>query len=841
VVKQTRTMAPVKHYLDYNERYTLGLKYDPASKKLTAEMTTRSAPNPRFMANVKRLLSVEQHGDSFTLKLGDEPIGTYHAQADGTLTLDPKTYRPLTVSETRRMGTFYGSHAELYPHTDKALAEKAKTAVTTDFHTHSSGQITADGLIEIAKAHDVYYPVHLLKEAGIKIEIDSELDKLAKKVPRIPFPPLEPQTIDNEREPTEVLAVPLAKLKQSDIAKLALKMQMPMDAQATYSEMENDAYRFRYPITKQKGILKDSLKKVASEYAKQGIHYAEIAYVGLDEKDLFRNLHEAMAEMEAENKSTPGKYANLRFLVGLPRNWSINKIRNSLDTIKLLARSPYITGIDLLGYETNKTADFMEALDEFAAWAEKNQPNFIFRAHAGENDKNLANVREFLKLTSHHHLRTRIGHGLYGMDDKETLDLAAEMCADRNNPLLTLEFNPDSNIALNNVDDIRQIPFASIRSRDIPFVIGSDSAGTYGTDARQLGLAGMYGGLNSAGFDALKHHQQRLVAQQNAEAQRKIAKIPGWETAEGRQHFINQVVGDLVINKPMHPESDEKPDFSAKRKDLKDKGVLVTEDDVAKPNIMGARKPIAIVGASGSTWKRIPAQQQHDISVAMDMVIHAIDPEKAYIVQGRSKADGLGKLLRESIKRLNNGTGDAASPPLKTLGIIAEPQYDRQETFGNLTHLIEVNKLLQVADKIVDHVVSNNGALIAAGGAAFTRDIILKADRRMEEKDKGALMLMDCPDACTSIGASGEKSRVLHEQYRVVDGKQIITNLFNLYPEIFPKGFNPQKEGVLKDLEDAAKGRVGKYRMDTPEPDGHMVTGGETVSVQHGKEGGGAK
>jgi adenosine deaminase len=837
VVKQTRTMATVKHLLDYNERYALGLNYDPATKKLTAEMTTRSAPNPRFMANVKRLLSVEQHGDSFTLKLGSEPIGTYHAQTDGSLTLDPATYRPLTVSETRRMGTFYDSHAELYPHTDKALAEKAKTAVTTDFHTHSSGQISADGLIKIAtsKEHNVYYPVHLLKEAGINPDLTG-----AKKVPRILFPPLEPQIIDGEKAPSEVLAVPLASLSKSDIAKLALKMQMPMDAQATYSEMENDAYRFRYPITKQKGILKDSLKEVAREYAAQGITYAEIAYVGLDNKDLFKNLHEAMAEIEAENKATPGKYANLRFLVGLPRNWPIDQIKDTLENIKVMAKSPYIAGIDLLGYETNKTAEFMTALDGFAAWAEKEQPDFIFRAHAGENDKNLANVREFLKLTSRHDLRTRIGHGLYGMDDKETLDLAAKMSADPKNPLLTLEFNPDSNIALNNVDDIRQIPFASIRSRGIPFVIGSDSAGTYGTDAKQLGLAGMYGGLDSAGFDALKQHQTHLVQMQDATAHKKAQSIPGWDDHTTRSTFIAELAEKMKVIDPKSYAT-ANPEHDAAREALKAHGTLIAEGDVAKPNIMGARKPIAIVGASGSTWKRIPAQQQHDISVAIDMVIHAINPEKAYIVQGRSKADGLGKLLRESINTLNNGgTGNAASAPLKTLGIIAEPQYTRQETFGNLTHLIEVDKgLLQVADKIVDHVVGNNGVVIAAGGAAFTRDIILKADRRMEDKNKGALMLMDCQEGCDSIGASGEKSRMLNPHYRVVDGKQIITNLFNLYPDIFPAGFDPKQPGVLENLEKAAKERVGKYGMDTPDPDGQMVTGGETVSHNLGKDGGG--
>ncbi|MFZ8278302.1 hypothetical protein ACO1KY_14195, partial [Staphylococcus aureus] len=84
---------------------------------------------------------------------------------------------------------------------------------------------------------------------------------------------------------------------------------------------------------------------------------------------------------------------------------------------------------------------------------------------------------------------------------------------------------------------------------------------------------------------------------------------------------------------------------------------------------------------------------------------------------------------------LRNSATSAANDnhaPFYKHGHLAELRIDNEaEEYGHLTHVTRIHGgKLDIADAIVDRVFKRHGALIAVGGATFTRDIILKADQR---------------------------------------------------------------------------------------------------------------
>jgi len=821
-------MQPLPHYLDYNRHYGYELRYDSTKQELQADLITTAQPWARLstaMTNQLRVVSADTHGLSathtptrrqgslyfpnihrqFTLCLGDEPIGQYGVELDGSLT---QIYRrPLTVDEVRRMGTFHKTGP--YPmkregmnlEEQRALVRTAETSVFSDFHTHSSGQITPRGLLEVAMRHKPYhYPIDLMREAGINTSYADIPQKHRAMIKRIPFTPKERPGVVY---PDEVEGADLHQLSPADLNKLAARMAMPTDRQSTFTEMEHDAYRFRYPLTKDKKLVRETIIKTAQELSAQGIKYAELAYVGLDDPAMLKLVHDTMEEIKADPAT---KDLTLRFMLGIPRGIPLEKIEEMLEKAKILTQSPYVVGVDFLGYEVNKTERFVSQYEAFATWANENRPGLTLRVHAGENDKNPDNVKDFLKMAVRYpNLHYRIGHGLYGMD-KEAIGLAKKLCADHANPRLTVEFNPSSNIALNNLDDLREIPFKAALENGIPFIVSSDSAGTYGTSALQLGLAAYHGGLDQKGFEHLYEHQQYLINFQLLRSLELAQEIPQWSTPEGKQQFLDKLSGELAaVPKAVIPKVAEVTEDEITKK-LKHDQVTLVHPGERIPELAGKRS-VTIVGASGESWKRIPKGQQREMAIAVDMLIHALG-DNTYLVQGRNKRTGISKVMYRSIQEVNETRVAQGRPQLYNVGIYVNPSFDLDQSYRHLTHMVHHSgQLLDLPDAIVGHTFANDGVLVAVGGAAFTRDIVLKADQRgIRDSDAGNNKMMILMSEAN--GASAEKSVVLHPDYKAIDGRQLVKKLYEQQPDLFPKGFSARQINRL--YEDAQK-RVSTY------------------------------
>ncbi len=821
------TSTSIPYILDHNRLYQLWFDYDASKQQLKVSFDHQSSASPRFINNIMQQVKLapppssdgeprtsyksKRSGNTitfqnvsrqFTLLLDTEPMVTYQIGLTGNLTAMP--HRRLTVDETRRIGSFY--KCAPYPRYRKgmskeendALIETAKNSIFTDIHTHSSGQISASGLLEVAMKtkKPYYYPIDLLSDAGIATDYDHiPARNRTDQLERVPFPPLEREGVEY---PKYVAGADLHCLSAEDLKNLARIMAMPADRQSTFTHLEYFGNRFRYPFSKDPSLTAGIRKKEAEEYANQNVKFALSSYVGLDKPGILKIIHDTVEEL-LHGKNT--KDFTQRYMAGIPRGLPLPKIAEALEKTKILMDSPYVMGLDMLGYESNKTKEFISLLDKYAAWANENKPGSFIRVHAGENDKNQDNVKDFLKIAiKYPNLHFLVGHGVYGMD-KETIRLLQKL-GDR----VTVELNPSSNIALNNIDDVKQLPFDMLIQHNIPFIVGSDCAGMYLTDSTQLGLAAYNAGLNARGFDVLKQNQWRVVKQMQTYSASVAASIAHWATPEGKAALIADIekrVSEVESAFVPRPLKISKEAIDAK---LRADQVKLIEPNTRVPEFE-KKYPITIIGASGASWNRLSTNQQRENAIAVDMLIHALG-DNCYIVQGRNKKLGLSKVINQSLISANETRKALKRPELYNVGLLVDPSFEDNISYKHLTHLVHLpGTQLDLAQSIVDHTFAHEGAIIGVAGAAYTRDTILEADQRGildDHPDNKKMMLL----LANTEGASAEKAEKLDPAYRATDGSQLIAKLFKQRPELFPRGFSTKD---LNRLHDEARARVATY------------------------------
>ena len=141
-------------------------------------------------------------------------------------------------------------------------------------------------------------------------------------------------------------------------------------------------------------LRQDKYLWIAREYQKQSICYVEItdtdlAKVGDPAIKLLEEVHEVMPKIEKETGVA------IRLLVGLRRIpltiikdqiTSENYLRENLDVLKDVAKSPYVVGSDFIGEEINDITELKPAINELVQFTAEYDEGFTIRIHAGEND-----------------------------------------------------------------------------------------------------------------------------------------------------------------------------------------------------------------------------------------------------------------------------------------------------------------------------------------------------------------------------------------------------------------------------------------------------------------------
>lgn len=714
-----------------------------------------------IVKNLKAISSIEYitNGDIYRYKINDNIF------VDISRTTGEIKYRnKLTSFETRMLAQGKNS---IVPFSRK----EEITLPKTDLHTHFAGAINVDSLVNVGLEHNIAYPTKYLKAIGVNIDLYNH-------------------------ENTDFIN--LRQLSETDLNTLKKHLKLPTITQETFNKME-EIYALRGPFTKNKGLFPDYLKCLANDYKKMGIEYAELSFSAfMTDPDYMQMLEDNLPIIEKETG------VKIRFLAGLWRHsdkeWNLDEI----DRIKAIARSPYIVGCDFMGHETNASLDFEEELKELARYVMLYDPNFVIRVHAGENPMFKTNVYDALKVIYDEHARleqenqksylmpqVRIGHGLYGLDitsdgkwnDLEpnaVLKLAKEMGA-------IIEFNMSSNLALNNINSISDVPIKRYVDAGIRIVLGTDGHGLYSTSNMQESVLALSAGLSAADFKTIIETENYIIQKAN---ERELSH-PNIHDVPVLYHSIEYSTND---SKPRYTEEVaekyrlQNAELSrVLNEQLTQVGAIV--DDEIINNETHGKIPIMITGASKANWPNISLEDQQYIQLTMQVLANVLNPQTTFIMTGGTNF-GVEKTMHEAVNRRNKFS-DIPIVLLGTLTLEAVRNGAVEIEPNTITHatILEIdghkaNNWMDLPDTQLKYVQEHDGQMIAIGGGSVVNDMIQRAH------NLGVNMhLMNGP-----YGASTNKSKSMAgNDYSFKNIEELLRRLYNQNPNYFSKDFSLEK------------------------------------------------
>lgn len=447
-----------------------------------------------------------------------------------------------------------------------------KTKFRTDLHTHMNANLSPDILIALGISHQIRYPLYYIKKLNLKLTKSQE-EKIYKQREQVEkdFKDSELKGTYLERRINDYTFINFADFilnnlenAKENIEKIRASLAILKDGQAVFTNLEK-VYLYRYVFAKgvqskekikldkrkidkiyqkdikdavykmledkKKGspyeknnLRQDKLLWIARDYQKQGIKYVEITDTTLTKKglpavELLEDIHEVMPKIEKETGVA------IRFLVGIRRIpltiikdhvTSSNYLRENLNVLKSVAKSPYVVGSDFIGEEINDISELKPVIKEITQYAVNEDKGFTIRIHAGENDSLKDNVYKSIECvksslnTGEDIPKIRIGHGLYTPDldspeGKKLIRLIKKSKA-------IMEFQLTSNVRLNNLSKIDKHPIKKYLLNDVKCIQGTDGCGLYGTDTidEQLALHNLIG-LTEEDFEKMKKVEDDII------------------------------------------------------------------------------------------------------------------------------------------------------------------------------------------------------------------------------------------------------------------------------------------------------------------------------------------
>lgn len=738
----------VETFLDYNQ--ILKIVFELTDESIDYDLicdTGDKRLSDTIIKNLNEITTIQEtdNPDIYRLAVNDT-IFINISKSTGEI----ESINKLTAFETRMLAQ---SKSQSVPFERK---KESEFVPKTDLHTHFAGAMTPDILIDVGKKNKISYPSKLLKKIGIDVT-NYSIDENGN---------IELETINDK-----------------DIATLKEHLMISQVTQETFNKME-EVYTLRGPFTKNKALFRDLLKALAQDYKDKGIEYAELSFSAfLSDPEYMQMLEDNLPQIEQETG------VKLRFLAGLWRHSDQEWNLDDTDRLITIAKSPYIVGCDFMGHETNSTDTFMEELQMLARYAMKEDPNFSIRVHAGENPMFKDNVRKALEIiyTEHQSVeaetgikqpmpRVRIGHDLYGVDE-QVLDMAKEMET-------IIEFNMSSNLALNNINSITEIPIKKYLDRGIDVVLGTDGHGLYSTSGTQEALLASAAGLESRDFEKIKETESKVIerARKRQENHPSIEDVSSlydsitYSTPDGKFRYTREV-GEKYQR--------EKQEASRHLGEQIAYTKAITDEQTIEKDTMG-KIPIMLTGASKSNWPNILPEHQEYIKLAMQVLANTLNPETSYVVTGGTNF-GVEKTMHEAIHRRNSKESDELVL-LGTLTMEAAAEGDKGVEKDTITHatILELdgrkaNNWMELPDTQLEYVRQRNGYMIAIGGGGVVNDMIQRAHNLGVD-----MHLMNGP-----YGASTNKSKSLSgNDYSFETIEQLLQRLYERNPNMFSKDFS---------------------------------------------------
>lgn len=579
------------------------------------------------------------------------------------------------------------------------ILKKAK--FRTDLHTHMNANLSPDALIALGIKHQIKYPLYYIKKLNLKMTKEQE-EKIMeqRKIPEKQFENsglvgkyLTRKIDDNTFINFADFILNNLENATYNINKIRTSLAILKDGQAVFTNLEK-LYIYRYvfargipseekmeleeekiekipekdikqivkqmkkdeknPAYSKNNLRQDKLLWIAREYQKQGIKYVEIADTNLVKPngpaiDFLEEIHNVMPEVEKETE------VRIRFLAAIRRiplfiikdqKTSSNYLRENLDVIKAIAKSPYVVGSDIIGEEINDISELKPVIQELVQYALEEDKGFTIRIHAGENDSlrdNVAKAIECVKTSvkpGQKLPRFRIGHGLYTADlnSEEGKKLLKEMVETG----VVLEFQLTSNVRLNNLSNLEKHPLKQYLKAGVKCVQGTDGCGFYGFDTidEQLALQNL---LNLSNEDFMKMREVEVEVIEHATKYFQ-------EKSKRFQEFLgNRTMREALseLEEQNHKES-EKHNIKMRLNDNVESEVVLKGKIKELPQ---DKMPIVIAGGSFN-GKGKETNVSEEGRKVLEQLMKNINSETAYFVIGH-KMQGYEKEIINLNKKLN--------------------------------------------------------------------------------------------------------------------------------------------------------------------------------------------
>ena len=577
-----------------------------------------------------------------------------------------------------------------------------KSKFRTDLHTHMNANLTPDCLIALGIANQIRYPLYYIKKLNLKVTKEQEEKILTQRKE------IEKQFENSEltgkyltRKIDDNTFINFADFilnnlenAEYNIPKIRTSLSILKDGQAVFTNLEK-LYIYRYvfargvgdqnPIELEKEkiekipekdikkmvkqMLKDKeetspyknntffenkLLWIAREYQKQGIKYIEITDTNLTKKGkagirVIEQMHEVMPKIEKETG------VKIRLLIGIRRipltiikdqKTSSNYLRENIDVLKAIAKSPYVAGSDFIGEEINDISELQPAITEIVRYVVEQDPNFTIRIHAGENDSLRENVEKSIdciinSLKPREKIPNfRLGHGLYTQDLNS--EKGKELIKKMQKTGAVLEFQLTSNVRLNNLSNLEKHPIKTYLKNNIKCVQGTDGCGMYGIDTidEQLALQNLLN-LNDKDFEAMRKVEEEIIERNEKNFIEKSKKF---------EEFLNgRTIEEAIMQEELKNEEESKN----KKMDLRLK-IGISSEEALKEKISELptdKMPIIIAGGSFNAQGRETILTEEGKNILTEL-IKKVNNKKAYFVIGH-KMQGYEKAILDISKKLN--------------------------------------------------------------------------------------------------------------------------------------------------------------------------------------------
>lgn len=575
-----------------------------------------------------------------------------------------------------------------------------KSKFRTDLHTHMNANLTPDVLISLGIARQIRYPLYYIKKLNLKMSEEQgkrilEQRKIVEeqfKDSNLTGKYLTRKIDDNTFINFADFILKNLENAEYNIAKIRSSLVLLKDGQAVFTNLEK-VYIYRYVFAKgvessekielkdldkipERDIVKnvnqilkdhkegskykyntlrqDKLLWVAREYQRQGIKYVEIAdteLVKLGDPAIkyLEEIHEIMPKIEEDTG------VKIRFLAAIRRipliitsdqEANSSYLRDNLDVIKAVAKSPYVVGSDFIGEEINDITDLKPVIKELVDYVVNEDENFTIRIHAGENDSLRENVSKSIESVieatpkGKKIPKVRIGHGLYtpDLDSEEGKKLIDNLKKSK----AVLEFQLTSNVRLNNLNALDNHPLKQYIDNGVKCVQGTDGCGFYGSDTieEQLALQNLLG-LTDKDFIKMREVEDEII--DNGERYFESKEMKFEKFLNGRS--LREAILDL--------ENQNIKESSKKNVKLRLSSNLESEKVLGEKikQLPANKVPIVVAGGSFNSKGRETVLTEEGRELIKELM-ERINSEKAYFVIGH-KMQGFEKAIVDISKQMN--------------------------------------------------------------------------------------------------------------------------------------------------------------------------------------------